>query len=77
MKYKKGNVRRRNFVLQFGLLGVFVAFYFGSAILTTAELKEIAGITVLGIPLAIWVGLVTILSGLIIARICLVKGGKN
>lgn len=74
---KKGNVRRKNFVFGFGLLGVFATFYFGSTILATAELKEIAGITILGMPLAIWAGLATILSGLVIARVCLVKRGKN
>ena len=77
MENRKSNVRRRNFVLGFRLLGIFAVFYFGSAILTTAGLKEIAGIMILGIPLAIWAGFVTILVGLILARICLVKGGEN
>lgn len=77
MKNKTDNVRRKNFVFGFGLLGVFAAFYFGSAILTTAELKEIAGITILGLPLIVWKGFITILSGVIIARICLVRAGKS
>ena len=77
MKNRKGNVRRRNFVFAFRLMSVFTVFYFGSAILTTAGLKEIAGIMILGTPLAIWAGFVTILVGLILARICLVKGGEN
>ena len=77
MEEGKKNKRRKNFVFGFGLLGVFAAFYFGSAMLTTAELKRVAAITILGMPLAIWVGLVTILSGLIITRIYLVKGDKS
>lgn len=66
-------VRRNNFRLGFGLLAVFAAFYFGSALLATAEFKATAAIIILGIPLTIWAGFVTILSGLVIIRICLVK----
>lgn len=77
MKKGKRDKRRSSFVFGFGLLGVFAAFYFGSAMLNTAELKGLAAVTIWEIPLTIWMGLVTILSGLIITRIYLVKGDKS
>ncbi|MCD5398110.1 universal stress protein UspA [candidate division NPL-UPA2 bacterium] len=77
MKSKERDKRRSSFVFGFGLLGVFAAFYFGSAMLNTAELKRLAAVTIWGIPLTIWMGLVTILSGLIITRVYLVGGEKD
>lgn len=68
---------RRSFILGFSLLSVFAVLYFGAAMLTTAELKEAAAATVLEVPLAIWVGMITLLSGLVVTRIYLVKGGRS
>ena len=56
-----------------GLMAIFTAIYFVTAILTSAEFAELAATLVLGLPIGFWLGLVVIISGLIITRIYLAK----
>ncbi len=56
-----------------GLMAIFTAIYFVTAILTSAEFAELAATLVLGLPLGFWLGIVVIISGLIITRIYLAK----
>ena len=56
-----------------GLMAIFTAIYFVTAILTSAEFAELAATTVLGLPLGFWLGIIVIVSGLIITRIYLAK----
>jgi len=54
----------KNFKLSFSLLAIFAVFYFGAAMLTTAELAHIAILDVGGIPLSVLLGILVLLVGL-------------
>ncbi|KUJ71969.1 DUF485 domain-containing protein [Thiomicrospira sp. WB1] len=55
------------------LLAIYTVLYFGVALMTSATFKDIAAMEVLGLPLAIWGGLVIIISGVVITRLYLNK----
>lgn len=55
------------------LLAVYTVMYFGIALMVSATFKDIAAAEVAGMPLAIWGGLVVIVSGVIITRLYLRK----
>jgi len=55
------------------LLGIYTVMYFGVALMTSASFKDVAATEVLGMPLAIWGGLLIIISGVIITRLYLNK----
>ena len=55
------------------LLAIFTVIYFGSALLASVPFKDLAATEVLGVPMAIWGGWLTIVSGVVITRIFLVK----
>ncbi len=61
------------------LLAVYTVIYFGIALMTSATFKDIAATPIAGMPLAIWGGLVAIISGVIITRLYLNKmsAGEN
>ena len=53
------------------LLAIYTVMYFGIALMTSATFKDIAAAPVAGLPLAIWGGLVIIISGVVITRLYL------
>jgi len=53
------------------LLAVFTVLYFGVALMVSASFKDLAATVVAGMPVAIWGGLVVIISGVIITRLYL------
>lgn len=55
------------------LLAVYTVMYFGIALMVSATFKDIAATPVAGMPVAIWGGLVVIISGVIITRMYLNK----
>lgn len=55
------------------LLAIFTALYFGIALMVSATFKDVAAIVVAGAPLAIWGGLVVIITGVIFTRLYLNK----
>ena len=50
-------------------LSIYSVLYFGVALMTSATFKDIAAIPIAGLPLAIWGGLVIIITGVIITRL--------
>lgn len=55
------------------LLAIYTVLYFGVALMVSATFKDIAATPVAGMPLAIWGGLLVIVSGVIITRLYLKK----
>ncbi|WP_044406389.1 DUF485 domain-containing protein [Thiomicrospira microaerophila] len=55
------------------LLVIYTVLYFGVALMTSASFKDIAALEVIGLPLAVWGGLLIIVSGVIITRLYLRK----
>lgn len=55
------------------LLAIYTVMYFGVALMTSASFKAVAATEVMGMPLAIWGGLLIIISGVIITRLYLNK----
>lgn len=55
------------------LLVIYTVLYFGVALMTSATFKDIAAMEVVGLPLAVWGGLLIIVSGVIITRLYLKK----
>lgn len=55
------------------LLAVYTVLYFGVALMTSATFKDIAGMEVIGLPLAVWGGLLIIIVGVVITRLYLRK----
>lgn len=53
------------------LVSIFAIVYFSSAMLASAPFKDIAAVVVMGIPLALWVGWITLIAGVVIVRIYL------
>ncbi|WEJ63634.1 DUF485 domain-containing protein [Thiomicrorhabdus lithotrophica] len=53
------------------LLAVYTVMYFGIALMVSATFKDIAATQVAGMPLAIWGGLLVIITGVIITRLYL------
>ncbi|WFE68711.1 universal stress protein UspA [Thiomicrospira sp. R3] len=55
------------------LLVIYTVLYFGVALMTSASFKDIAALEIIGLPLAVWGGLLIIVSGVIITRLYLRK----
>ncbi len=55
------------------LLAIYTVLYFGIALMVSATFKDIAATPIAGMPLAIWGGLVVIITGVIITRMYLNK----
>lgn len=55
------------------LLAVYTVLYFGIALMVSATFKDVAATEVAGAPLAIWGGLVVIITGVVITRLYLKK----
>lgn len=55
------------------LLAIYTVMYFGIALMVSATFKDVAATDVAGMPLAIWGGLLVIISGVIITRLYLKK----
>ncbi|MEW6697215.1 MAG: universal stress protein [Bacillota bacterium] len=56
-----------------GLLALYALVYFGAALLTSAPYKDTAAAELLGVPLAIWAGWATLISGVVVTKIFLNK----
>lgn len=54
-------------------LGIYAVLYFGIALMTSATFKDIAAAPIAGLPLAIWGGLLIIITGVVITRLYLKK----
>lgn len=48
---------RRKVVINFGLFGIFFLFYIGAAVVQTPEFKELASLSVIGMPLGLFLSL--------------------
>jgi len=55
------------------LLAIYTVLYFGIALMVSATFKDVAAMQVAGMPLAIWGGLMVIVTGVIITRLYLKK----
>ena len=55
------------------LLAIFTVLYFGVALMVSASFQDLAATVVGGMPIAIWGGLLVIISGVIITRLYLKK----
>lgn len=55
------------------LLAIYTVLYFGIALMVSATFKDVAATEIAGAPLAIWGGLVVIITGVIITRLYLNK----
>lgn len=73
-EHKFDEVRfRKQFVFSFSLLLIFALVYFFAAVVTTKELKHIAAIDILGLPLAFYLGVLVFVVGVVVTRLYLVK----
>jgi uncharacterized membrane protein (DUF485 family) len=54
-------------------LAIYTILYFGVALMTSATFADIAALPIAGLPLAIWGGLLIILTGVVITRLYLKK----
>jgi len=55
------------------LLAFYTVLYFGIALMVSATFKDVAATEIAGAPLAIWGGLVVIITGVVITRLYLKK----
>lgn len=55
------------------LLAIYTVLYFGVALMTSATFKDVAALEIIGLPLAIWGGLIIIISGVVITGLYLKK----
>lgn len=53
------------------LLLIFCVAYFTAAVIATNEFAHIAGIPILGIPLALHAGFLVFVVGIVVTRMCL------
>ncbi|SFR49505.1 DUF485 domain-containing protein [Thiomicrospira sp. ALE5] len=53
------------------LLAIYTVLYFGVALMTSATFKDIAALEIIGLPLAVWGGLLIIVTGVVITRLYL------
>jgi len=54
-----------------GLLAIFCVTYFTAAVIATREFRAIGQIDILGMPLALYAGLLVFIVGLVVTRMCL------
>lgn len=59
------------------LLLLFCAMYFTAAVVATRDFKDVATIPIMGIPLAIYLGVMVFVVGLIVTRMCLNQDDKE
>lgn len=55
------------------LLIIYTVLYFGVALMTSASFKDVAAMEIIGLPLAVWGGLLIIVAGVVITRLYLRK----
>ncbi|HEY9016872.1 DUF485 domain-containing protein [Thiomicrospira sp.] len=55
------------------LLAIYTVLYFGVALMTSATFKDVAALELIGLPLAVWGGLLIIISGVVITGLYLKK----
>ena len=54
-----------------GLLAIFCVTYFTAAVIATRDFRAIGQIDILGMPLALYAGLLVFIVGLVVTRMCL------
>ena len=64
---------KKHFVLSFSLFFSFAAAYFFAAIVTTKEFKAVAAIDIFGLPLALYLGMLVLVIGVVVTRLYLMK----
>lgn len=64
---------RKQLVFSFSLLLIFALTYFFAAVVTTKELKHVAAIDIMGLPLAFYLGVLVFVVGVVVTRLYLVK----
>ncbi len=62
---------RRKLGAAIKLLLIFCTMYFTAAVIATREFKHIASIEILGMPLALYTGVLVFVVGLVVTRMCL------
>jgi len=69
--------RKRSFAITMTL--IFAVTYFFAAVIATRDFKHIGQVELLGMPLALYTGLLVFVVGLAVTRMCLAKGegGKS
>lgn len=55
------------------MLLIFCTMYFTAAVIATRDFKHIASIPILGMPLALYTGVLVFVVGLIVTRMCLAQ----
>ena len=55
------------------LLAIYTVLYFGVALMTSATFKDVAALEIIGLPLAVWGGLLIIIAGVVITGLYLKK----
>lgn len=55
------------------LLVIYTVLYFGVALMTSATFKDVAALEIIGLPLAVWGGLLILISGVVITGLYLKK----
>lgn len=68
---------RKQFTFSFSLLLIFALTYFFAAVVTTKELKHVAAIDIMGLPLAFYLGLLVFVVGVVVTRLYLIKIQKG
>jgi len=53
------------------LLLIFCSMYFFAALIATRDLKAIGGVEILGMPLALYTGMLVFVVGVVVTRMCL------
>ena len=62
-----------------GMALVFSGTYFVAALIATRDFRHIGQIEILGMPLALYTGMLVFVVGLVVTRLCLIKdqGGES
>lgn len=59
------------------LLLIFCTMYFTAAVIATRDFKHIASIQIMNMPLALYLGVLVFVVGLVVTRMCLNQGNKE
>lgn len=76
LEYDEAKIKRK-LGAAIGLLLIFCVTYFVAATIATREFKAIGGIEILGMPLALYTGMLVFVVGLVVTRMCLNQDNKG
>lgn len=68
---------KKQLSFSFSLFLIFALTYFFAAVVTTKELKHVAAIDIMGLPMAFYLGLLVFVVGVIVVRLYLIKTLKG